>query len=151
MVSALLISTGQAAGIACFNAEEGKIAQFRILQQELNVAALNCQTNDPSAPGFREGYNAFIARFSGLLQDTAQPLKNHFSRVHGSLDVWTTKVANDASVRVFTDHDFCQKAWVNLGHALTLSPTEVQSFAQGAIGVRAYLPICAEKKKKGRL
>lgn len=133
---------------SCFTPDEAKAAQFRTLQQELNVAALNCRTIDPSDPGFTARYNDFVGKFGGKLQENAEALRGHFARAGGSFDVWMTKVANDAGQRVFTDPEYCQRAWENLDKTIALEPAEVEGFASSAVPSRSYVPVCGEEKGK---
>ncbi len=128
---------------ACFTPDEAKAAHFRILQQEFNVAALNCQTLDPSDPTFSGRYNDFVGKFGGKLQENAVALRRHFSRAGGNFDVWMTRVANDAGQRVITDVSYCQQAWENLDKALALDTQEVEGFALTA-EQHGYVPACEQ-------
>lgn len=121
---------------------------MRVLQQEFNVAALNCRTLDPNDPTFSARYNDFVGKFGVKLQENAEALHHHFSRAGGSFDVWMTKVANDAGQRVFTDANYCQQAWENLDKVLAVEPQDVEAFAVTAGASRAYVPACADPKPK---
>jgi hypothetical protein len=138
----------QAAATACFTPDEAKAAHFRILQQEFNVAALNCQTLDPSDPTFSGRYNEFIGKFGGKLQENATALRQHFKHAGGNFDNWMTKVANDAGQRVFTDVSYCQQAWENLDKALALEVQEVEAFAVTAGASHPYVPSCEKALPK---
>lgn len=138
----------QAAPTACFTADEAHAAHFRVLQQELNVAALNCRTLDPNDPSFSARYNDFVGKFGGKLQDNATALRHHFSRAGGSFDVWMTKVANDAGQRVFTDAGYCQHAWENLDKVLGLDVQQAEAFADTAGTSQAFVPACGDPKPK---
>ncbi len=132
----------------CFTPDEARAAHFRALQQEFNVAALNCQTLNPADPTFSTRYNAFISKFGGRLHDNARTLQAHFHRVHGNFDMWMTKVANDAGERVFTEPGYCQQAWEHLDKALAMGPDEVETFAATTAAAHAYAPACSEHKAK---
>jgi hypothetical protein len=136
----------QAATTACFTPDEAKAAHFRILQQELNVAALNCRTLDPNDPSFSGRYNEFVGKFDHKLQENAVLLRRHFSRAGGNFDVWMTKVANDAGQRVFTEETYCQQAWENLEKTLALEVQEVEGFA-AAEGMHPSLVSVCEPPK----
>ncbi|HXP95747.1 MAG TPA: hypothetical protein VN809_03480 [Telmatospirillum sp.] len=139
----------QAATTACFTPGEAKAAHFRILQQEFNVAALNCQTLDPNDPTFSVRYNDFVGKFGGKLQENAAALRQHFSRAGGNFDMWMTKVANDAGQRVFTDVAYCQQAWENLDKALAMEAHEIEGFAVTAGASHAYyVQACEDAKPK---
>ncbi len=138
----------QAATTACFTPDEAKAAHFRILQQEFNVAALNCRTVDPNDPSFSGRYNEFIGKFGGKLQENAVALRQHFHRAGANFDAWMTRVANDASQRVFIEATYCQQAWENLDKAMTLEPQDVEGFAVTAETAHSYLPSCDQPKPK---
>ena len=150
VVALCLTSFGaaQAATTACFTPDEAKAAHFRILQQELNVAALNCQTLDPNDPTFSGRYNDFVGKFGGKLQDNAVALRKHFSRAGANFDMWMTKVANDAGQRVFTDTNFCQQAWENLDKSLALEVEQIEGFAAAAGLSNAFVPDCEKAQPK---
>lgn len=126
-----------------------KPAQLRVLQQEFNVAALNCQTSDPNDPTFSSRYNDFVGKFGSKLQENATTLRQHFSRAGGgNFDIWMTRVANDAGQRVTTDPGFCQQAWDNLDKALTVEPHDIEGFAATAGTPHSYLVACDQAKPK---
>jgi hypothetical protein len=142
----LLATSAQAAPTACFTPDEAKAANFRTLQQDLTVAALNCQSVDPNdkTPSIRDRYNGFVSRFGDLLQDNARLVKNHFTRTRGNFDQWMTQVANDAGQRVMTDGMFCQRAADTLDKALTLPPQELPEFVGGTVQNATLVSLCPE-------
>lgn len=144
----LLLAAGSANAASCFTVDEAKDARFRAFQQGLNVAALNCRTLDPTALSFQDRYNRFVNLFDRVLKDNALSLRGHFARAGGSLDLWMTKVANEAGQRVFSDPDYCQTALDNLDQVVTLGPAEVREFASTAIPAHAFISICAPPKEK---
>ncbi len=144
-ISALAPSTMAA---SCFTPDEVKAAHFRALQQEFNVAALNCRTLDPNDPGFSARYNDFVGRFGGKLQDNARALQAHFRRAGGNFDAWMTKVANDAGQRVFAEPDYCQQAWDHLDKVLAMAPDEAEGFAATTAAAHSFAPACSETKAK---
>lgn len=149
-IALLCLASGavQAAPTGCFTAEDMKPAQLRILQQEFNVAALNCQTSDPNDPTFSSRYNDFVGKFGGKLQENAATLHKHFSRAGGNFDMWMTKVANDAGQRVFAEPNFCQQAWDNLDKALAVDPNDIEGFAVTAGTSHSYLAACQQAAPK---
>jgi hypothetical protein len=146
IVSLVLVGAASAAPSACFTPDEAKAARFRVLQQELNVAALSCQTLDPKDPTFHDRYNQFVNRFGGKLQENAQALRRHFARIGGDLDAWMTRVGNDANQRVFTDENYCQRAWEHLAKVVAVEPKDVEGFAATAETSQAYVVACSEAK-----
>jgi len=144
----LLLAAGSASAASCFTDDEAKDARFRVFQQGLNVAALNCRTIDPAAQTFQERYNRFVSQFDRALKDNAVALRGHFARAGGNLDLWMTKVANDAGQRVYSDPDYCQTALDNLEQTATLAPGEVREFAATATPAHAFISICAPPKAK---
>jgi hypothetical protein len=156
LVSASFVSSA-AAGPACFTSDEAKAAHLRIMQQEFNVAALNCRTVDPSDPGFDSRYNAFISKFGSALQANAQALRRHFARAGGNMDVWMTHVANEHGQRVSIDPQFCQEAWDYLDKALVTEVAEVEALATTLTVSSSTVPECSAetatptKQKKAKV
>ena len=120
-----------------------------MFQQVLNVAALNCRTMDPAALSFQDRYNRFVSQFDGVLKENAAALRRHFAH-SGALDLWMTKVANDAGQRVYSDPDYCQTALENLDQVVTLEPAAAREFAVTATPAHAFISICAPPKAKLR-
>lgn len=149
IAATLLFSVGSANAASCFTVDEAKDARFRVFQQGLNVAALNCRTNDPAALSFQDRYNRFVSQFDGVLKDNAAALRRHFGRA-GALDLWMTKVANDAGQRVYSDPDYCQTALENLDQVVTMEPVAAREFAVTATPTHAFISICAPPKAKLR-
>ncbi|WP_309348100.1 hypothetical protein [Telmatospirillum sp.] len=119
------------------------------MQQEFNVAALNCRTVDQTDPNFSSRYNDFVGKFGGKLQENAAALRQHFARAGGgNFDVWMTRVANDAGQRVMADPNFCQQAWDNLDKALTTEPQDIEALAVSAGTSHPYLATCEQAKPK---
>jgi hypothetical protein len=137
----------QAAPTACFTSDEAKAAHFRTLQQEFNVAALNCQSVNSDDPSIRTRYDAFIGKVGGKMQDNAHMLRSHFSRAGGNLDVWMTRVANDAGQRAVTDPEFCQRASDQLDKALSVQSQELDEVAATNASLRLDVPVCGDGKK----
>ena len=146
----LVLAAGTANGASCFTVDEAKDARFRVFQQMLNVAALNCRTVDPAEQSFQDRYNRFVGRFDGPLKENAVALKHHFAHSGGNLDLWMTKVANDAGQRVFSDPNYCQTALEYLDQVVTLNPGEIREFATAATPAHAYISVCAPAKAKLR-
>lgn len=100
----------EARSSSCFTQSEWQAAHVRILQTELQVAALEC-ANVPQRD-YSGQYNTFVTRYHQQLAENGKILTAHFRRVYGKasgsqLDQFVTKVANDASDRSMTSHTFC--------------------------------------------
>jgi hypothetical protein len=145
ILAALLCSSVTVAAPSCFTAPEVEAAHLRVLQQQFNVAALNCQTGDPSDPTFSERYNQFIQRFSNELQNNSEILYHHFGKDRSSLDRWMTRVANDAGQKVITNPTYCQQAWDRLDQMIPLAPAAMESYAVTASVAGDLAPLCPEK------
>ena len=121
------------AGAECFTETEWRAAHVRVLQTELQVAALEC-TNVAGA-SYDTQYNAFVARFQDRLKANGGILKTHFQRVFGGdwgrqLDIFVTKVANEASDRSMQDMKFCANSAGLFQAALAIDKPQ---FEQAAI------------------
>lgn len=146
IVLCLASVTVHAAPTACFTPDEAKAAQFRTLQQEFNVAALNCRSIDPNDPSIADRYNVFVGKFGGKMQDNAQALRHHFTRAGGNFDAWMTRVANDAGQRAVTDPDYCQRASDDLDKALQGNADAIDAVAATNSSVRMGVPMCGEAR-----
>jgi hypothetical protein len=140
------LAAAPAGAAGCFTAAEAPAASFRALQQELNVAALNCRTLDPAVPTFSARYNDFVGKFGNKLKENAQALRAHFTRSGENFDKWMTIVANDAGRRVYAEPDYCQRAWENLDKVLTLEPAQLDGFATELQPAKTQVQVCSEAK-----
>ena len=150
MALCLVVSLGASAahaGSACFTSEEAQAAHFRTMQQDFNVAALNCQSDEADDASISKRYNQFVGKFGVNLQSNAQALRHHFSRAGGNFDAWMTKVANDAGSRAVTDPEYCQRTSDMLDKALAIeSASEVESLAVSTASTRMSVPLCGQGK-----
>ena len=148
LISAVLacaaIGSAAQAGPACFTKNEVEAAHLRVLLQQFNVAALNCQTNDPNDPTFASHYNKFVLRFGPQLSKNSEMLKHHFAADHGGLDRWITAIANDAGSQVINVPNFCQLAWDRLADMIVLEPTEMEGYANRTEVAGSFAPACRE-------
>ena len=148
-VSLILAGCLAASGVhaaTCFTPVEVEAADLRVLQQQFNVAALNCQTSDTSAT-FAERYNIFIKLFSRQLQDNSEILYHHFGKDTRALDRWMTQVANTAGQDVYRNPLFCQIAWDRLEVLDRMTPDKMETFVYG-LGVAGEMaPVCRDKTK----
>jgi len=132
---------------ACFTPIEVEAANLRVLQQQFNVAALNCQITEPGTASFAELYNRFISLFSNQLQNNSEVLYHHFGKNSRDLDHWMTQVANNAGQDVYRNPQFCQIAWDRLDvlNRMTTDKMETFVYTSGVAGDMA--PSCPEQKK----
>jgi hypothetical protein len=154
IVASLVLAPGFA-GAACFTEPEWKAAHVRVFQTDLQVAALECA--NVAGHSYTDEYNSFIAQFSDRLQANAKLLKAHFQRVYGGasgreLDVFVTKVANDASNRTMQDMLFCANSGALFRTALAIEKPKFEEAAIEHVTDHAEIgEVCAAptmKKKK---
>lgn len=149
-VVAICFAAGQAeaSSIACFAPADAKAAQFRRMQQDFTVAALSCGSVQAQRDSLAARYNQFVGKFEATLRDNARTLLAHFSRHGGAsgFDRWMTRLANAAAVEAATDPSYCQRAWVDLDRALTLSPETVADFAVATATSNELVPVCGERR-----
>ncbi len=140
-----MIGTSVQAGPACFTKSELEAAHLRVLLQQFNVAALNCQTMDPNDPTFAQHYNKFILRFGPQLTRNGEVLKHHFAAERGGLDRWITQIANDAGSQVINQPNFCQQAWDRLDDMIALEPADMELYAQRTGAGAGFAAECRAK------
>ncbi|HMA48671.1 MAG TPA: hypothetical protein VKP60_02895 [Magnetospirillaceae bacterium] len=144
LASAMIGASVQAAP-ACFTQNELEAAHLRVLLQQFNVAALNCQTLDPNDPTFAQHYNKFILRFGPQLSKNGEVLKHHFAAQRGGLDHWITEIANDAGSQVINMPNFCQVAWDRLADMIVLEPADMENYADKTGVGSAFADECRAK------
>jgi hypothetical protein len=152
LCAAVLSSASALSAPSCFTTPEVEAANLRVLQQQFNVAALNCQTTDPELT-FRLRYNQFVERFSPQLQKNGEVLSKHFGKGSGELDRWITHIANRASQMVLNNADFCQVNWDRLEETNRLSAEQLEVYAAQTDVAGTAAPACppqpvAQSKKK---
>ncbi|WP_259780623.1 hypothetical protein [Aestuariispira ectoiniformans] len=94
--------------------------QVRRLQSELMVAALGC--------GHRSQYNAFAVAYRSDLQKNGKFLKSYFRSQHGSggeraLNRFVTSLANEASMRMASNPEYCSQTDIAFDYLLSDSDT----------------------------
>lgn len=111
---------------SCVNPAEARALQVRQLHVQLQVASLNCRTDDPSLPG---KYASYIHRFGGALSDNAKVLRGHFARSGVNMDRYMTVLANDESQRAHLVENYCESHVPLFEKLSSLKPTELEHFA----------------------
>jgi hypothetical protein len=146
------------ADAGCFTDAEWKAAHVKALQLDLQVAALECANVEGAS--YTNEYNSFIARFNDRLAAEGKILRAHFQRVYGGasgkeLDIFVTKVANDASGRSMQDMSFCANSGSVFKEALAIEKPALEAAAlehvvdHSEIGeVCPAAPATAKKAKK---
>ena len=120
-----LAAPAQAAN--CARPAEEAAVHVRVLQSDLMVAALTCNS--------RHHYNAFAKQFQPELVRHGQSLKGFFNRLYGAradekLNAFVTYLANDASVRsINAGGGYCQQANAVFDAVLGLEPSELGAFS----------------------
>ena len=139
-VALLALTASLPAGAAgCINPTEARALQVRQLHIQLQVASLNCRTDDPSLPG---KYASYIQRFGGQLSENAKVLRGHFARSGGNIDRYQTVLANDESQRAHLVEGYCE-SHVPLFEKLSgLKPAELEHFAAATVD-KPDRPVCA--------
>lgn len=118
---------------ACFTESEWRAAHVRILQSDLQNAGLQCVNVDGA--NHSDDYATFVARFQDRLKANGEILKAHFLRAFGGdgirqLDIFVTKLANDASDRSMKDMKFCANSGALFQAALSIDKA---NFEQAAV------------------
>jgi hypothetical protein len=109
----------------CYNDADLAIIRGRMLQQEMAVATLQCQT----AGGGRalEGsYASFLSKFKPELTSNASSLQQLAGRKRFNVDVVVTEFANRMAQRAPVDKEFCGRSqraleWANDPRATSLT------------------------------
>lgn len=117
---------------SCLDPAEARALQVRQLHIQLQVAALNCRTDDPSLPG---KYASYVNRFGGALSDNARILKRHFARTGGNMDRHMTVLANDESQRAHLVEGYCESHTPLFETLAGIKPQELEHMAVATLGM----------------
>jgi hypothetical protein len=144
-----------AAGLPCRNSADLATLQFRQLQIELMVAALNCP-----APAFdyKGAYAAFIGHTRPALAVNAQHLRGMVRQAglgEGAVDHYQTELSNHAQIKSLSDETYCDRLAALMGEAARLPPEALEAFAARQIpaplgGERCGQPLEAAMAATGR-
>jgi hypothetical protein len=140
------------ADAGCFTDSEWKAAHVKVLQLDLQVAALECANVEGAS--YTDAYNAFIGRFNDRLAVEGKVLRAHFQRVYGGasgkeLDIFVTKVANYASDRSMQDLSFCANSAGVFKDALAIEKATLEDAALSHVIDHAQIgEICPAPAKK---
>ena len=94
----------------CYNDADLATVRARMLQQELSVATLQCQTAG-GGRAFEALYSSFLAKFSGNgeLAANARAIQQLSGRKRFNLDVLVTEFANRTAQKAPVDSAFCPR------------------------------------------
>ena len=82
----------------CYNPADLTVYRARMLQMELNVATLQCQTTGGSR-AYEDQYRAFIGKFQTELAANGRSMQQLGSRKRFNLDIVVTEFANRTAQR----------------------------------------------------
>lgn len=94
----------------CYNDADLATVRGRMLQQELSVATLQCQTPG-GGRAFEQLYSSFLSKFSGNgeLATNARAIQQVSGRKRFNLDVLVTEFANRTAQKAPVDSGFCAR------------------------------------------
>jgi hypothetical protein len=92
----------------CYNDADLAIVRARMLQMELNVATLQCQT--PNGDRAFEGlYTTFVSKFNAELATNARTMQQIAGRKRFNFDTVITEFANRTAQQAPVDREFCPR------------------------------------------
>src|SRR5947207_4494327 len=92
----------------CYNDADLATLRGRMLQQELSVATLQCQTAGGSR-AYDEPYRSFLAKYSADLSANFRTLQQVAGRRRLNVDVVVTEFANRTAQKAPVDPEFCTR------------------------------------------
>ena len=108
----------------CYNAADLSVIRVRMLQQELTVATLQCQTGGGSR-AFEAIYTSFLAKYTTELSSNATSLRQLAGRKRFNVDVVVTEMSNRMAQRAPVDKEFCSRSLRALEWALDPKATSI--------------------------
>jgi hypothetical protein len=93
----------------CYNDADLSIIRSRMLQQELTVATLQCQTGSGDR-AFEGLYNNFLSKFTPELATNARSMQQLAARKRFNVDVVVTEFANRTAQQAPVDGNFCPRS-----------------------------------------
>jgi len=101
----------------CYNAEDLAVMRSRMLQMELSVATLQCQTGG-GRRAFEGPYTDFLNKFRPELTTNSRAMQQIAGRKRLNVDVVVTEFSNRMAQRAQTDKEFCSRSLRALEWAL---------------------------------
>lgn len=108
----------------CYNQADLEVFRVRMLQQELTVVTLQCQTANGSR-AYEQQYGAFLSKFKSEYLANTRSLQQLAGRKRLNVDVLVTEFANRTAQRAPTDPQFCARGKRALDWALSQQVTAV--------------------------
>ncbi|MFO1160972.1 MAG: hypothetical protein U1E60_19180 [Reyranellaceae bacterium] len=108
----------------CYSAEDLSILRVRMLQMELNVATLQCQSAG-GARAYETQYRNFLAKFQNELAANGRSLQSLAGRKRLNVDQVVTEFANRTAQKAPTDPEFCSRAKRAFDWALSAQVTTI--------------------------
>jgi hypothetical protein len=116
--------TGNVNKATCYNAADLSVIRVRMLQQELTVATLQCQTGGGNR-AFEAIYTSFLAKYTGELSSNAASLRQLAGRKRFNVDVVVTEMSNRMAQRAPVDKEFCTRSLRALEWAMDPKATSI--------------------------
>jgi hypothetical protein len=92
----------------CYNDADLAVYRARMVQQEMVVATLQCQTAGGSR-AYESQYGAFLSKFQAELATNARGMQQLGGRKRFNVDVVVTEFANRTAQRAPVDKEFCSR------------------------------------------
>jgi pyruvate/2-oxoglutarate dehydrogenase complex dihydrolipoamide acyltransferase (E2) component len=108
----------------CYNDADLATVRARMLQQEMSVAALQCQ-NASGGRAYEPQYASFLQKYQSDLAANARSLQDVARRKRLNVDVLVTEFANRTAQKAPVDKDFCSRSLRALEWALDARTTSI--------------------------
>ncbi|HLG47413.1 MAG TPA: hypothetical protein VKY24_14305 [Reyranella sp.] len=108
----------------CYNEGDLSTLRVRMLQQEMSVVTLQCQTPSGSR-AFDSQYGSFLQKYSGDLSANARALNDLSRKRRFNVDVVVTEFANRTAQKAPVDPQFCARGLRALEWALDPKATSL--------------------------
>lgn len=101
----------------CYNDADLATMRARMLQQEMSVATLQCQTAS-GARAYNDQYRNFLDKYKAELSTNARELQQLVNRRRLNIDIVVTEFANRTAQKAPVDAEFCTRSLRALEWAL---------------------------------
>lgn len=108
----------------CYNETDLATIRGRMLQQEMSVAALQCQ-NPSGGRAYEPQYARFLSKYQSDLATNARALQELTRRKRLNIDVVVTEFANRTAQKAPVDKEFCSRSLRALEWALDARTTSL--------------------------
>jgi hypothetical protein len=106
----------------CYNAADLSVYRARMVQMELTVITLQCQTAS-GARAYESDYASFLNKFKNDLAANSRSLQQMAGRKRFNVDVVVTEFSNRTGQRAQVDKEFCARGRRALDWALSAQVT----------------------------